>query len=124
MKILLLTLLLAPATVLPAQNVSVDGKWKVHTDIAGNESDMVCTFTQKDDALTGSCTSDAGDKPLSGKVDGKTITWQYEPEYEGSPLTVKYKGTLDAAAAKLSGTVNVEQFNADGDFTGVPAPAK
>ena len=121
MRLLIFSILLASATALPAENSTLNGKWKVHTDIGGTQNDIVCTFTQKDDDLTGNCTSDDGDKPLTGKVDGKVITWAYKSEYEGTPLTVNYKGTLDAAAAKLSGTVNVPEFQADGDFSGVPA---
>jgi hypothetical protein len=85
--------------------------------VAGNESDVECTFIQKDNALGGSCATDHGDKPLTGKVDGPKITWSYDSEYEGTPLTVKYSGTIDSAAAKLSGSVSVEQFGVDGDFT-------
>ena len=51
------------------------------------------------------------------KWNGTKITWSYDSEYEGTPLTVKYSGTIDSAAAKLSGAVSVEQFGVDGDFT-------
>ena len=121
MRTLLLSVLLACATTsLAADNAMLNGKWKIHNDIQGNESDVACTFTQKDKDLSGSCTTDNGDKPLSGKVDGKTITFQYDSEYEGTPLTAKYSGALDSAGAKLSGTVTVEAFSAEGDFTGTP----
>ena len=62
-----------------------------------------------------------GDRPLAGKVDGQKIAWSYDSEYEGSPLTVKFSGTIDSAATKLAGSVSVEQFGVDGDFTGVPS---
>ena len=117
----MVSILLASATALPAENASLSGKWKVHTDIGGTQSDPICSFTQKDDELTGNCGSDDGDKPLTGKVDGKTITWAYHSEYEGTPLTVNYKGTMDATGAKLSGTVSVPEFQADGEFSAVPA---
>ncbi len=68
-------------------------------------------------SLGGSCATEHGDKPLTGKVDGTKITLSYDSEYEGTPLTVKYSGTIDSAAAKLSGSVSVEQFGVDGDFT-------
>ena len=119
MRTLFLSILLASASALavPADNVSLSGKWEVHSNVAGNESDVECTFIQKDNDLGGSCATDNGDKPLTGKVNGPKITWSYDSEYEGTPLTVKYSGTIDSAAAKLSGSVSVEQFGIDGDFT-------
>ncbi len=119
MKTLLLSALLAFATVtaLAADNAPLTGKWKVHSSIAGNDSDSECTFTQKDNDLTGSCSTDQGSSKATGKVDGTKITWSYDSEYNGSPLTVKFSGTLDSAAGKIAGSVSVEQFGVDGDFT-------
>ena len=122
MRTLLLSVLLASAatTSLAADNATLNGKWKIHNDFSGNESDVTCAFTQKDKDLSGSCATDNGDKPLTGKVDGKTITFQYDSEYQGTPLTAKYSGALDSTGAKLSGTVTVDAFSAEGDFTGTP----
>ena len=90
-----------------------------HLDVYKRQAQ--CTFTQKDNDLGGSCVTDNGEKPLAGKVEGQRITWSYDSEYDGTPLTVKFSGTLDSAAAKLSGSVSVEPFGVDGDFTGVPS---
>ena len=123
MRTLLLSVLLAStaAVSFAADNPTLNGKWKIHNDIQGNESDVTCTFTQKDKDLSGSCTTDNGDKPLSGTVDGKTIKFQYDSEYEGTPLTAKYSGAFDSSGAKLAGTITVDAFGAEGDFTAVPA---
>jgi hypothetical protein len=122
MRTLLLSVLLASAaaTSLAADAPTLNGKWKIHNDIGGSESDVTCTFTQKDTELTGTCKTDNGDKPLTGKVDGKTITFQYDSEYEGTPLTAKYSGGFDSTGAKLAGTLTVEAFSAEGDFTAAP----
>jgi hypothetical protein len=119
MRTLFLSVLLASASALAvrADNVSLSGKWEVHSNVAGNESAVECTFIQKDNDLGGNCATNHGDKPLTGKVNGTKITWSYDSEYEGTPLTVKYSGTIDSAAAKLSGSVTVEPFGVDGDFT-------
>ncbi len=74
-------------------------------------------MTQKDNDISGTCKTDNGEGKAIGKVDGTKVTWSYDSEYNGSPLTVKYLGTLDAAASKISGTVSVEQFGVEGDFT-------
>jgi hypothetical protein len=123
MRTLFLSILLASTSALAASadNVSLSGKWKIHSNVEGNESDAQCTFTQKDNDLGGSCVTDNGEKPLAGKVEGQRITWSYDSEYDGTPLTVKFSGTMDSAAAKLSGSVSVEPFGVDGDFTGVPS---
>lgn len=122
MKSLLLSFLLASAAALApaADNPSLNGKWQVHSSIAGNDSDQACTFTQKDSDLTGSCTSDKGTVNITGRVDGKKVTWSYKSEYEGTPLTVSYEGTLDSAN-KITGDVNVPEFSAQGDFTATPS---
>ena len=92
------------------------GKWSVHSNIAGSESDQSCTWTQKDADLSGTCTSDRGTVNISGKVDGTKVTWSYKSEYNGTPLTVNYEGTL-GAETKITGTVTVPEFSADGNFT-------
>jgi len=96
-------------------NAGLSGKWKLHQSIAGNDNDSECTFTQKDDDLTGSCTADQGTVTLAGKVDGKKVSWSYDSEYNGTPLTVKFTGTLDSD--KITGEVEVDPFSVTGDFT-------
>jgi beta-glucanase (GH16 family) len=110
----------APATVLittiPADaNSSLSGKWRVHVNIAGNESDADCTFIQQVSDLSGSCTDTLRPVTILGKVNGNAITWSLESEYNGSPLTTKYNGMLDST--KIIGTASVEQFGVSGDFT-------
>lgn len=119
MKTPLFGLLLVFATALAADTPALSGKWQVHTAIAGTENDQVCTFAQKEDTLTGSCSSDHGDVVINGKVSGKKMNWSYKSEYNGSPLTVAYEGTLDSA--KIVGSVSVPEFGVDGDFTAIPA---
>jgi hypothetical protein len=118
MKILLLSFLLAsvPALTAAGDGPSLSGTWQIHNNIAGNESDRACTFVQNGDNLTGSCPSERGEVKLNGQVKGKTVSWSYRSEYEGSPITVKYEGTLQSET-KITGTVNVAEYGADGDFT-------
>lgn len=115
MKIALL-LLTAAALATAAGNLSLSGKWRIHSNISGNENDQTCTFTQTDNDLAGSCTTDSGVAKVTGKIDGKKVTWSFKSEYNGSPLTVNYEGTVNSET-KISGTVNVPEYSADGDFT-------
>ena len=114
-------LLLAAMPLLNAQS-GISGKWKVHNNIAGNESDQECTLTQTDKELTGSCKGENGDLKLTGSVDGKKLTWKYDSEYNGTPLTLTYTGTLDDSGS-IKGEVNVDPFGVTGDFTATPAKA-
>ena len=88
MKIPLLTFLLAGAAVLApaADDASLSGKWQIQRSAAGNESQQDCTFTQKNSDLTGTCNStDRGTVQISGKMEGKTVTWTYK----GDSLAVR-----------------------------------
>jgi hypothetical protein len=115
-RLLLLTLALVLAVVVSAQPVSVDGRWEVNANVGGTASDLDCTFTQKDTDLTGSCATDQTPLPIMGKVDGKTVTWQFNTQYEGQTLTAIYSGTLESAD-KIVGTVDVQPIGVSGDFT-------
>lgn len=117
-KSLLLAALFASAVLMAqaADTPSLTGTWQVHNDIAGNESDQTCTFTQKGADLTGSCSTNSGSVDVTGKINGKNITWSYKSEYNGTPLTVIYNGGMETAT-KIVGSVSVPEFGADGDFT-------
>jgi carbon monoxide dehydrogenase subunit G len=94
---------------------SLSGKWSVHSSIAGNDSDSDCTFVQTGTDLTGSCSAAGSDSKVTGKVDDTKISWQYDFQYNGSPLTMKFSGTLDSG--KVTGQVTVAQYGVGGDFT-------
>lgn len=121
MKKLLATSVLAFAsTAFAAGTPSLTGTWAVHNSIAGNESDHNCTLVQTDNKIAGTCKSAEGkDLAVTGSVDGNKATWQYESEYNGSPLTLVYTVTLDDSG-KLAGNVEVQPFNVTGDFTATP----
>ena len=111
----LFPVLFLAAISLFAADDSLSGNWQVRQNIAGNESEQACTFTQTGPELSGSCESTRGKVQITGKVQEKKITWSYKSEYNGTPLTVNYTGTLESG--KISGTVTVPEFSADGDFT-------
>ena len=95
---------------------SVTGLWAIHSNIAGNENDMVCQLAGTDNKITGSCKSQDKDIPVTGTVDGNKVMWQYQSEYGGSPLTLIYTATLDNSG-KIAGVVEVKPYGVTGDFT-------
>jgi len=108
-------LLFALAVSAAGADPAVSGKWQVHQSIVGNESDMICNFTQTAGELSGSCDVRDFSVKISGKVDNKKVSWTYKSEYNGSPLTVNYTGTLESS--KITGTVSVPEYSVDGEFT-------
>ena len=122
MRILVLSFLLASAALVAAaaDNGTFSGKWQVRQNIAGNENSQTCTFTQNGNDLSGSCGAEDKTLQINGKVDDKKVTWSYKTEYNGSPLTIKYTGTIDPQN-KISGTVFVEEFSVEGEFTATQA---
>ena len=121
MKKFLFVVLLASSTfALAAGSPSIAGQWKIHNNIAGNESDQECTFTVADNKVTGSCTTD--DKPvdITGSIDGNKVIWKYDSEYNGTPLTLTYTAML-GDMGKITGVVEVEPFGVSGEFSATPA---
>ena len=112
----LFALALAATGAMQTQPASVAGSWTVRADISGNQSESNCTFTQKEADLTGTCNSERGTVMITGKVEGKTVNWQFDTQYEGQTLTVYYSGTPQSAE-KITGTVNVQPMNVSGEFT-------
>jgi len=119
MKIVLAATILLAATSAFAASPNLTGKWTIHQSIAGNESDMTCTFVRIDAKLTGSC---KGDKeiPITGTVDGNKVTWKYDTDHDGTAHTLTYTATLGDSET-FSGNVDVQPYSITGDFTAAPS---
>jgi hypothetical protein len=115
-RFLFLAIALGAPVASQTQSASVGGTWTVSSSISGNQSEQTCTFTQKDTELTGSCEGDRGAVPITGKIDGKKVTWQFDTEYEGQRLTPVYSGAVDSPE-KIVGTVDVRGMGVNGEFT-------
>ena len=120
MKVSLITLVMTAAAAVAADDVSLSGKWEIQRSAAGNESRQDCVMTQKDNDLTGTCRDERGTVQMSGKVDGKHVTWTYKGDSPGGPLTVVYTGTLDSPD-KITGKVLAVEFSIEGEFTATRA---
>ncbi len=123
-KILVASALLSASAAFAAGAPDLTGQWNVHASISGNESDRVCTFVETDNKLTGTCTSSDEGKEvqITGNVDGQKLTWKYDAEYNGAPITLTYTATLDDSG-KIAGNVEVDPYGVSGDFTATPKPA-
>ena len=119
-KLLVFSALLISSTAFAAGTPNLTGQWAVHNSIAGNESDQDCKFVQTDNKLTGSCKDNEMEVQVTGSIDKNKVTWTYQSEYNGTPLTLTYTGTLDDSS-KIAGSVEVSPFGVTGDFTAVPS---
>ena len=123
MKTLLISaLFLLGSSAALAAAPSLTGNWNVHISVAGTDMDMTCAWTQSDGKLTGSCTEPQGTVQLTGSVVDNKVTWTYNSQYNGDPITLTYAATLDGSK-HITGTVDVEPYAVTGDFTATPAPA-
>ena len=109
-------ILVSTASLAAADPSSFAGKWQVHNDIAGNISEFTCTFEQNGTELAGDCVTAENTIKITGTVEEQKISWVFKSEYNGSPITLTYKGSLNEEQ-KIEGTVFVEEYSAEGNFT-------
>src|SRR5258708_36272088 len=119
-RLLAISAFLFASSAFAAPNLT--GQWAIHNNIAGNENDAECQLVATDNKITGSCKSQDKDLPVTGTVDGNKVTWQVQSDYNGSPMTLIYKATLDESN-KIAGTVEVQPFGITGDFTAATSSA-
>jgi hypothetical protein len=120
--LLTLSLLATLATATPAD--SINGKWQIKGDVAGNPLNSVCDLKQSGATLSGSCTNEAGIPSIvTGEVKDGTITFKHGGDYQGTALTITYSGKLETPK-QIKGTVDVAPFSVSGAFTAEPVPAK
>ena len=122
-----MTRLLA-STLLFAAAVATDpiaaGTWALTGDVKGYPVTESCILTQTEAVIAGTCT-DSGKvaRVVTGTVADKTITFAHPSEYQGDPLTLTFKGTLDAAGV-LKGTIDVYPLDYQGTFSAAKAAQK
>jgi hypothetical protein len=122
-KLFATSALLFAASAFAAGAPNLTGEWTIHNNIAGNESDQPCKFVLADNKLTGTCKSQEDkDVAITGSLDGNKLTWKYESDYNGTPLTLIYTATLEESG-KISGSVEVQPFGVTGEFTAAPKQA-
>ena len=90
-------LALAPTLALAAD---VSGAWVVNGDFEsmGVKYNLTCTFTDDNGKLSGPCKGDqtVPDVTATGTVDGANVEFGYDTTYQGSPVHLDYKGTVQA----------------------------
>lgn len=127
MRVLMTSAVLLTVTSLPGTlraAVPATGTWAVAGNVQGVPVNLNCALTLAADmTVSGSCIDDSTKThAVTGKVKDQTLTWSFDSEYEGSPITVTLSGVVDDSGAKMSGTIYVDPMNADGDFSATLKP--
>lgn len=100
-----------------AADVNLTGVWKVDSETVGNVSSVLIPFKQEGTKLTGTMKSpEDKEVTITGKVEGKKVTWSYPAEWQGNPLTIVHVGTLDDAGTTINGTSEVQPMGVEGSF--------
>ena len=85
-------------TAMAAQSAKVDvtGSWTFTVTSDAGTSMPAVTFKQDGEKLTGHYSSMlVGEAELRGTVKGQTIEFTINADVQGTPLVLKYSGTLD-----------------------------
>ena len=108
-------MMMAAGAVTAQAERSIAGTWSVESEVMGNTGSAVCTLTQEGSKVTGKCTSEGIDRPVTGDVTGQKFTFQHPSEYNGEALTLVYSGTFDSDTT-LSGALTVKPYEVSGTF--------
>jgi len=83
---------------LAAAAADVTGTWKASFETQVGQQNYTFEFTVKGTTLTGRAKSDNGDVEITeGKVDGNTVTFVENLNFQDMPLKITYKGTMTSA---------------------------
>jgi hypothetical protein len=111
------TLLAAFVLILaqPARAADVTGTWIMSVQTSAGSGSPTFTFTQKAGVITGTYKGQLGEAPVNGTIKDDDVSWQFNIEAQGVPLTITYTGKVSGKA--ISGKVSLGQFG-EGTFTG------
>lgn len=105
LKVLRVAGLLAFLTVMPSANAAgVSGTWKGSFDFQGTDVSLTFHLTEADKAVTGTVeglpTTPA--EIHDGKVDGDSVTFWVNTDYQGATYKLVYKGKVGAGEIDFS----------------------
>lgn len=95
--------------------VDVSGTWNFDVQTDAGSGAPVMTFKQEGEKLTGHYTGTFGEAELSGTVKGNEINFSFTADFQGTPLTSAYKGTIENATS-MKGTLEISGVGS-GTFT-------
>ncbi len=110
------SLALATPVATLAQNTSMTGEWVFSVELDNGSGTRQVSIVQEGDSLSGTITSSRATGPISGWIDGNTVTIVAEIMMQsGTPFTVYYTATRTGET--LDGDVDLGDYGT-GTFTG------
>ncbi len=102
-----LAVLLPGLGVAATAQPSVTGEWAVSFTTPMGTMEFAMAVTQNGTALTGHLSSDVGEFPLKGTVDGDQVTINWTLNDGGKMVDITFKGKIDANGNAISGTATL-----------------
>ena len=96
----------APATASSsADKIDVSGAWIFEVETSAGSGSPTFTFTQQGEKLTGQYKGAFGEAPLTGTIQGNTITFSFKVSVGGTEGTITYFGTIAKDSIKGTATL-------------------
>jgi hypothetical protein len=95
------------ALTVPAWAADITGNWTAAVETSAGSGSPEFVFKQDGEKLTGTYTGALGSASLAGAVKGAAVEFSFDADAGGEAVKVVYKGTLDAAAKSMKGTVKL-----------------
>lgn len=110
----LVVAVLIVAGLVCAYAADITGKWNAEFESQVGPQKYVFDFKVAGTALTGKAISNIGGTEATtditeGKIEGNTITFVENLDYQGMPLRIAYKGTVSGDEIKLSRMVGEQE---------------
>jgi hypothetical protein len=107
---------LNPASLSAQAKFDLTGEWvfDVQTDQGSGSPTFV--LKQTGEKLAGRYKGQFGEADLTGTVTGKTLTFSFSADAQGTPITITYEGEIESNAA-VKGKVDIAGM-ATGTFSG------
>lgn len=87
--------------------MSVDGNWNTKVNSPMGVQEGTLEITSSGDSFTGTMKGRQGEQPISGKVDGDTLTWAAQIT-SPFPMTLEFTVTVNGDA--MTGSVKAGAF--------------
>jgi hypothetical protein len=82
----------------PGTAADITGKWTASFDTQIGVQNYTYEFVVKDGVLTGKAKSENGESALqNGKVEGDTVTFVENLQFQGMDIRIEYKGKITSA---------------------------
>jgi hypothetical protein len=97
-QLFVLVLLVLAASAGSAMAADITGKWTASFDTQIGVQNYTYEFAVKDGVLTGKAKSENGETALqNGKVEGDTVTFVENLQFQGMDIRIEYKGKITSA---------------------------